>query len=503
MNWFKANPFFAGLLAVTAVLLLAGGYLLNDAMTRFAEQTAQFEGHKSTLERLQHDKPFPNEANVQAMQKEHDEALEILKKIGETVRVDMPAMTPQGFQDTLRTKVSDIVSRAKEQEVDLGPQFYLGFEEYENKLPSAEAAPQLALPLASIHNVASILVDSKVREITSIHRIPLPVEGGQAPPSNENRDSAQASDSTLPDLRLAPFEVNFHADQSAFHSSFNRILDAKPSIFIRLVGITNSSRNHRQGRRGQSARHRRPPGRKRHQTRGRTGTPDHQPPTGLDLRRRAASQITTEAMDQIKAHYDRFLLIAAGLLLAGVAVFMAMQSASLSEEFVAPPVMTDGAGFTPDAAVEQLRSESAKASQGQNWQDNKNPLFVSRIYLLGEDGKLVDILEGDTELFAGIPNKWILDHSLDYTARDLPEQDADGDGFTNLEEFRAGTNPKDPKSTPPMWTKLRLVASKIDKLRTKFTDLPDGNLGRVSINTISSDNPNDLSDPRSSTAPAI
>lgn len=241
MNWFKENPFLAGLLAVTAVLLLAGGYFLNDAMTRFAEQTAQFEGHKSTLERLQHDKPFPSEANVQAMQKEHDEALEILKKIGETVRVDMPATTPQGFQDTLRTKVSDIVNRAKELEVDLGPQFYLGFEEYENKLPSAEAAPQLALQLASIHNVASILVASKVREITSIHRIPLPVEGGQAPPSNENRGPSKASDSALPDLRLAPFEVNFHADQSAFHTSFNRILDAKPSIFIRLVGITNSS----------------------------------------------------------------------------------------------------------------------------------------------------------------------------------------------------------------------------------------------------------------------
>lgn len=198
-------------------------------------------------------------------------------------------------------------------------------------------------------------------------------------------------------------------------------------------------------------------------------------------------------MDQIKAHYDRFLLIAAGLILAGVAIFMVMQAASLPEEFVPPSVMAEGEKFAPDTAVEQLRTDRDKASKGQNWQDNKNPLFVSRVYLLGEDGKLVDILEGDTELFPGIPNKWILEHGLDYTAKDLPEQDADLDGFTNLEEFRAGTNPKDANSTPPAWTKLRLVASKIDKLRTKFTDLPDGNLGRVSINTISSDNPTALS----------
>jgi hypothetical protein len=105
----------------------------------------------------------------------------------------------------------------------------------------------------------------------------------------------------------------------------------------------------------------------------------------------------------------------------------------------------------------------------------------------------VDILEGDTELFTGIPNKWILEHNLDYANRNLPDEDADSDGFTNVEEFRAGTNPRDPKSTPPLWTKLRVTASKIDKLRTKFTDLPDGDLSRVSINTISSDNPRALS----------
>ncbi len=198
-------------------------------------------------------------------------------------------------------------------------------------------------------------------------------------------------------------------------------------------------------------------------------------------------------MDQIKAHYDRFLLIAAGLVLAGVAAFMAMQSAALPDEFVLPAVLAEGEKFAPDTDVEQLRNDRANASRGQSWVDNKNPLFVSRVYLLGEDGKLVDILEGDTELFPGIPNRWILEHNLDYTAKDLPEQDADSDGFTNLEEFRAKTNPRDASSTPPEWTKLRLVASKIDKLRTKFTDLPDGNLGRVSINTISPDNPTAIS----------
>ncbi len=245
MNWFKANPFLGGLAVATAALVLVAGYLLLETQARYSEQATLFEGQKATLEQLQRNKPFPNEANVRAMQAEHDEALEILKQIGETVRVDAPATTPQAFQDALRNKVSDITTRAQESGVALGENFYLGFEGYENKLPSAEAAPHLALQLASIHNVASILIDSKVRGITSIHRMALPSEAERDIPDRDtrgNRNSrGSASPSDLPDLRLTPFEVNFEADQSHFHTAFNRILEAKPSIFVRLVGITNSS----------------------------------------------------------------------------------------------------------------------------------------------------------------------------------------------------------------------------------------------------------------------
>lgn len=236
MNLLKENPFLAGLGAGTAVLVLAAGYFLLDARTRYDEQTASFDQQKAALEQLHAHKPFPNEANLKAMQQERDEALATLRKIGDTVRVEAPVVTPQAFQDKLRKNVSDIVERAKTQGVVLGENFFLGFEEYETRLPSAETASQLALQLASIHNVASILVDAKVREITSFRRAPLPGETAAAA-----KQDKPAADKDLPDLRLAPFEVNFAADQSAFRGAFNRILEAKPAIFVRLVGITNSS----------------------------------------------------------------------------------------------------------------------------------------------------------------------------------------------------------------------------------------------------------------------
>lgn len=197
-------------------------------------------------------------------------------------------------------------------------------------------------------------------------------------------------------------------------------------------------------------------------------------------------------MDKIKAHYDRYLLILAGIVLAAVSVFVALATGALTEEFAAPPAKDAGTAFAEEPAITQLRADSAVMEEQKRWQAADSSLFVSRVYLL-RDGALVDILESGTELFPGIANSWILEYGLDYTSSTLPDNDPDEDGFTNLEEFEGKTNPRDPASKPALWTKLRLIGSKIDKLRVKFMSLPTGSVEEVSINTISEENPTQLS----------
>jgi hypothetical protein len=55
-----------------------------------------------------------------------------------------------------------------------------------------------------------------------------------------------------------------------------------------------------------------------------------------------------------------------------------------------------------------------------------------------------------------MPDGWEEKHNLD-TAVDDARKDADGDRWSNLEEFLGNTNPTDPKSHPPPATKLRWV----------------------------------------------
>lgn len=56
-----------------------------------------------------------------------------------------------------------------------------------------------------------------------------------------------------------------------------------------------------------------------------------------------------------------------------------------------------------------------------------------------------------------IPNQWWIDNRVDPGFGDSPQRDADEDGFTNLEEFEAETDPMDPESYPALITKLSYV----------------------------------------------
>jgi hypothetical protein len=179
-------------------------------------------------------------------------------------------------------------------------------------------------------------------------------------------------------------------------------------------------------------------------------------------------------MDLLKKSYDRILLLAVGFFLLFVSLYALTSWQNLEEEHTLPSVRFDGARFEPNQEVLLLQSEADKITSpaGTIWDtDSQASLFVSRVYLLRK-GDLVDIFDSDTELYPGIPNSWILEHKLDFTDSRLGDSDSDNDGFTNLEEFRTGTNPSDATSKPPVWTKLRMKSFEKIPFRIKFMGAP-------------------------------
>lgn len=198
-------------------------------------------------------------------------------------------------------------------------------------------------------------------------------------------------------------------------------------------------------------------------------------------------------LSYIKSNYDRVALAVAGLLLAGLAFALVGFAADARNEATLPVDETPKQPFTADPAVALLKLDGAALAQHNEWKQSEASPFVSRTYFV-TDGKLIDILDSGQELFPGIANSWIQEHfDLDNLSDTLPDEDADQDGFTNREEYLAKTNPNEGNSKPAVWTKLRLVESRVDKLRIKFMSLPKGTLDVVAINTTSPNNPSELS----------
>lgn len=236
MDWLKNNPFLGGLAIGTAALTGAALYFAMGARQELDLQKEEFTSLMGQLSSVQSSKPFPNQANLNLASAELEQAQKILSELSSKVAEQSaplnPQLTPQQFQDALNTTVAKIAATAAKNSVTLPENFYLGFDQYRAQPPTPSASPQLGQQLQSIAEAVNILLASKVSSITSIVRPPLPVE---------SQDNAEEKDKSNAQLFLAPFDVEFVADQANFRQSMEAIIRAKPLLFIRALEVRNSN----------------------------------------------------------------------------------------------------------------------------------------------------------------------------------------------------------------------------------------------------------------------
>lgn len=194
-------------------------------------------------------------------------------------------------------------------------------------------------------------------------------------------------------------------------------------------------------------------------------------------------------MNWVKQKYDIVILAVATLLLLSNAGWIVMNRMELVQVQAALTVPKENT--IPSLNLDAVRQAAVLADSPAKWKSSsdlpdgtpeRGSLLVSRRYLL-KDGKLIDPLaEGNDQLHPPIENKWLLDYGLDYTDMNIKEKDADGDGFSNLEEFEKHTNPNDPKDAPASLNKLKLVGFKPVPFRLEFKGDPSGEGKEFQIN---------------------
>jgi hypothetical protein len=171
-------------------------------------------------------------------------------------------------------------------------------------------------------------------------------------------------------------------------------------------------------------------------------------------------------MDWIRAHYDRAAVLAASLFLIVCSFFTWRSAAQFGADFAANQFV-GGSRKVPLSKVEELEEAAEKLRQPAQWTfGGRSGLFVPEKHFIAANGFPATLQT--TEVHPPVPNEWLEQFNLPIADGDVLEQDPDGDGFTNLDEWQGKTNPTEKDSHPDYLTKLKLKSFAQEPFRIKF-----------------------------------
>jgi len=170
----------------------------------------------------------------------------------------------------------------------------------------------------------------------------------------------------------------------------------------------------------------------------------------------------------MKKNYEKLILAICALAGVGVAYLGYSNNSALETDFA---VSSRGSGKSDTAVDGAAKISATLASLNQPVMleqakigDSKRPvdnfvgvsLFAKKPAKGEKIAKPVDPVL-DSPIHPPIPNIWWLENRIDPGFGDSPTRDEDGDGFTNLQEYEAKTNPGDGKDHPALIHKLQFV----------------------------------------------
>ncbi|HSP43374.1 MAG TPA: Amuc_1099 family pilus-like system protein [Luteolibacter sp.] len=167
-------------------------------------------------------------------------------------------------------------------------------------------------------------------------------------------------------------------------------------------------------------------------------------------------------MSWLSKNYEKAALGGAAVLALGLGYLGWSKLSAVDEDFGAG-LRGSGNNQTAVPAADQIPKALQSLKLDRTWtqsRDGDRPvdLFtgISLFVASSAPEKPVDLLK-DEPVHPPIPNTWWIENRLDPGFADSPQRDPDGDGFTNLEEYTASTDPNSLKSHPPLIAKLRYV----------------------------------------------
>src|SRR2546421_5871209 len=173
-------------------------------------------------------------------------------------------------------------------------------------------------------------------------------------------------------------------------------------------------------------------------------------------------------MDWLQKNYERVVLIA-GVVILLVSAFCIFQRAiGFQSQFAELQSHPPQRPASPPGRAKEVDDVLQKLRQPPQWTfGGRSGLFVPEKYFIGANGQPATLQT--TEVHPPVPNEWLEQFGLPIADADVLEQDPDGDGFNNLDEWSGHTNPTDGNSHSEYYTKLKLKSATEELFRLVFS----------------------------------
>ncbi|SRR6266487_3950635 len=173
-------------------------------------------------------------------------------------------------------------------------------------------------------------------------------------------------------------------------------------------------------------------------------------------------------MAWIRLYYERVVLVAAAIFLFFCAISTWRNAVKFGKDFAGLKTEPQLKNASPPRKAVELGQAAEKLQQPAQWTSrDRSGLFVPEKHFIGANGLPATLKT--TEVHPPVPNEWLETFGLPIPDADVLEQDPDGDGFNNLEEWQGHTNPIEKSSHPDYLTKLKMKSSNEEPFRLVFS----------------------------------
>lgn len=184
--------------------------------------------------------------------------------------------------------------------------------------------------------------------------------------------------------------------------------------------------------------------------------------------------------------YERLLAVAVLLLLVICMGWLVVRVNNLKTEIKLDVEMVPKGADAVPTDLRPLKEVREHLTHPPVWVENKDSrLFIAPVMKLLDPNnpfpqRVSETKIGDMKTIEGFPYRWLQQYGLP-TDRLIANEDPDSDGFTNREEFEAGTNPMDASSRPDVSRKLRVASILQKPFPFIFTGINEGSTRKFNL----------------------